>query len=86
MIIRRLIIAHEAAGPQIYTVLSVLVQNVSYLIPAAQDFEVADAPMQCKVLDIRTEEEFWALIRLALVCSSEFPTWLHNIMCPLAWH
>jgi len=72
--IRRLIIAHKAEGPLIYTVLSVLVQNVSYLIPAVPDFEIAEAPMQCKILDIRTEEEFWALIRLALVCPSEFRT------------
>ncbi len=52
-------------------VLSILVQHAELLLPAMDDGEVTEVPEQGRSLDLRSEEDFWILVRRALVSSHQ---------------
>lgn len=57
----------EPGELQLDMVLSILVQHAERLLLTMDDGEVTEMPEQGRNLDLRSEEDFWTLMRRALV-------------------
>ncbi len=60
----------EPGKPHTDMVLSLMMQHASVLLPETQEVEKEEMHGRERALDVRTEEEFWTLVRHALVSSS----------------
>lgn len=58
----------EQAGQHLDLVLSILVQHASVFLPVTHEVEARQE--QDTAVDIRTDEDFWTVVRRALVGSS----------------
>ena len=61
----------EQGEQRLDILLAILVQHASVLLPATHEAEPREGQGQDRTVDIRTEEDFWKVVRRALVGSSQ---------------